>query len=136
MHWTNRHYLIISEVRFINCCFSLCGVKKSRFARHLIFVFLLYDVINFRQSGQGYFLLIKTRFWEQTYADIDALTMAELNKAVEEVKITEKYTNPTILKLERQVQIVVAQIPYLFAKCDDQAVYIKALRISDGMPVL
>ncbi len=62
--------------------------------------------------------------------------MVELNKLVEEMKATEKCTNLTILKFERQVHIVAAQTPHLFARCADQAIYIKALMIRDKIQVL
>ncbi|WP_375449088.1 hypothetical protein [uncultured Nostoc sp.] len=38
--------------------------------------------------------------------------------------------------LERQVQIVASKTPHCFAKCANQAIHIKALMLSDGMPVL
>lgn len=99
-------------------------------------MFLLYNIINCRQSGLKYFLLIKTQFWEQTYANVDALTIAKLNETAEKIKTIEKSINPTIWKLERDVQIVAVQTSHLFARCIDEAFYIKALMISNEMPVL
>ncbi len=127
---------IIQDGKFIQCKFLYVVTKKIRFARHSTFVFLLYDVVNRRRAGLGYFLLTKTRFWEQTHAEVDALTMAELNDAANEIQATGKCTNPAILKLERQVQIVAGQTPHSFARFAEQAVHIKALMINDGMPVL
>ena len=110
--------------------------KNNRFARHPTFLFLLYNVVNRRRAGLGYYLLTKTRLWEQTHTEVDALTMTELNEAANEIKTIGKCTNPAILKLERQVQIVAAQTPHSFARCAEQAIHIKALMISDGMLVL
>lgn len=42
--------------------------------------------------------------------------MADLNNVAAEVQNTKKCINPTILKLEHQVQIVVFQKTYSFAK--------------------
>lgn len=67
---------------------------------------------------------------------MDSLTLAELNKAAAEVQLTGKCTNPTIFELERHVQIVASQTPHSFTRCAGQAIHIKALMISDGMPVL
>ncbi len=51
----------------------------------------------------SYHLLTKTRFWKQTYAQIDSLSFEDLNKVATEIKTTRKCTNPTIFLLERQV---------------------------------
>lgn len=77
-------------------------------------MFLLYNVINYRQFGLEYFLLTKICFWKLTYANVNTLTMVELNEMAEKIKTIRKYTNPTILKLERQIQIVASQTPHLF----------------------
>lgn len=106
------------------------------FARYLIFVFLLYNVVNWHQAGLREILLTKTHFWEQTHAKIDASTMTKLNDAATKIKTIRKYTNPVILKLELQVQIVAAQTSHLFSRCADQAIHIKTLMINDGMPIL
>lgn len=80
-------------------------------------MFLLYDVISRHRAGLGYYLLTKSRLWVETHAQVDALTLAKLNAATTEIQTTGKCTNPTILKLERQVQIVASQTPHSFAKC-------------------
>lgn len=67
---------------------------------------------------------------------MDLLTLAKLNKIAVEVQLTGKYTNPTILKLECHIQIVASQILHFFARCAGKAIHIKALMISNGMPVL
>ena len=67
---------------------------------------------------------------------MDSLTLADLNEVAAEVKLTGKCTNLTILKLERHIQIVASQTPYSFARCACLVIHIKALIISDGMPVL
>ena len=107
---------IIQEGKFIQYKFLYVVTKKIRFARHLTFVFLMYDALNRRRAGLGYFLLTKTRFWEQTHSEVDALTMEELNDAANKIQATGKCTNPAIPKLERLVQIVAGQTPHLFAR--------------------
>lgn len=99
-------------------------------------MFLLYNVVSRCRAGLGYYLVTKSRLWEKTHTQVDSLTLVELNKAAAEIQLTEKCTNPTILKLEHHVQIVASQIPHSFARCAGQAIHIKSLTISDGMPVL
>lgn len=60
----------------------------------------------------------------------------EFNNTATKIKTTGKYTNLIILKLKHQVQIVAVQILYLFARCVDQVIYMRALMINEGMPVL
>lgn len=109
------------------------NTNNIRFAKHHAFLFLLYDVINRRRSGLGYHLLKKTRFWEETHAQVDSLSLEDLNKAAAEIKTTGKCTNPAILTLERYVQIVASRSPHSFAKCAEQNLFIRSLMISDGM---
>ena len=99
-------------------------------------MFLVYDVINRRQASLGYSLLTKTRQWKETHALVDAITFSQLEAAAIEIKKTGKCTDSTIFKLERQVQVVAVTTPHSFAKCADQAIHMKALMLSDGMPVL
>lgn len=99
-------------------------------------MFLLYNTINPWRSELGYFLFTKTYLWEQIHANVDILIIAELNKAVEEIKIIGKYTNLIILKLKYHVQIVVAQNHHLFTNCTNRATNINVLIISKKMPVL
>lgn len=56
-----------------------------------------------------------------------------MNKAVAEIKTTEKYFNPTIFTLECHVQIVVSCSLHFFAKYFEQNLIIRALIISNGM---
>ena len=100
-------------------------------------MFLLYDIsIDCRQLSLGYLLLTKRRFWGETCAKVNAITLSQLEAATTEIKKTGKCTNPDILTLERQVQIVASKSPHFFAKCVNQATPIKALMLNDGMPVL
>lgn len=99
-------------------------------------MFLLYDVINCRQLSLGYSLLTKRKFWEETCAKVNAITLSQLEAAAVEIRKTGKYTDPDILTLERQVQIIASKTPHSFAKCANKATHIKALMLSDGIPVL
>lgn len=64
------------------------NTNDIRFAKHHAFMFLLYDFINRHHSSLGYHLLTKTRFWEETHAKVDFLSLLDLKNAVAEIKIT------------------------------------------------
>ena len=97
---------------------------------------MLYDVISRRGPSLGYHLLTKTRYWEETHAQVDSLSLEDLNKAAAEIKTTGKCSNPAILTLERHVQIVASRLPHSFAKCIEQRLIIRSLIISDEMSIL
>lgn len=67
---------------------------------------------------------------------MNLLSLKDLHKAAIEIRTTGRYTNPAILTLERQVQIVASRSPHLFAKCAKQSLFIRALMISDGISIL
>lgn len=81
----------------------------------------------------GYHLFTKTRFWEETHAKVDSLSLQDLNNSAAKIKITGKCSNPAIFTLERQVQIIAFRFPHFFAKCAKQSLFIKALMTNDGM---
>ncbi len=99
-------------------------------------MFLFYDVINCQQSSLGYSLLIKRKFWGEICAKVNAITLSQFETVVAEIKTTGKYINPDILTLKQQIQIVASKSPHFFVKCANQATYIKALILNDGMLVL
>ena len=106
------------------------------FARHSTFMFFFYNVINCRQSSFGYLLLTKRKFLRQTCAKINVITLSQLEAVAAEIKETVKCTDPDILMLKQQVQIVTSKTPHSFAKCANQATHFKTLMLSNRMPVL
>ena len=99
-------------------------------------MFLLYDVIQRRESQLGYHLLLKSSIYKQTQKRIQNITLLQLKLAATEIKNTRRCTNPAILNLERQIQGVAKTASHLHSRCAEQAVHIKALMVSDGMPTL
>ncbi len=67
---------------------------------------------------------------------MDSLSLEDLNKAAAEIKTNGKYTNPAILTLEHQVQIVASRSPHSFAKCAKQNLFIRLLMINNGMSII
>ena len=99
-------------------------------------MFLLYNVINCRQSSFRYLLLNQRKFWGETYVNVNAISLSQHEAAAPEIKETGKCTDPDILMLKQQVQIVASKTLHSFAKCANQATHIKALMLSDGIPML
>jgi hypothetical protein len=60
-----------------------CTLKhhSRRFAKHLTFIFLLYDVIFLRQSSLGNLLQVRREYWDAVKHDFATLTFAQLHQA-------------------------------------------------------
>ncbi len=82
-----------------------------RYARHPVFMFVVYDVIYRRKAVLGYSLLIKSGILEKTEELIREITHAQLSAAATEIKETNRCTGAAILVLERHVQTVAAHAP-------------------------
>ena len=89
-----------------------------------------------RNSALGYFLLTEKSIFEKTQRQINSISVAQLERAASEIKATGKCTDGDIFALERQVQVVARSAPNSYAKCYEQAIYIKALMVDHGMPAL
>ena len=81
-------------------------------------------------------MLTEQSIFEKTKLQISRISYSQLKRAAGEIKRTGKCTDPNIFALERQVQVVTRLAPNSYAKCHEQAVYIKALMVNNGMPVL
>ncbi len=74
-----------------------------RYARHLTFRFLLYDLIQRQSSSLRYNLLVKKRNWSDIYKLVNCISYDCLRAVATEIKATNKCPDPDIVKLERQV---------------------------------
>lgn len=99
-------------------------------------MFLLYDVIQRREAQLGYHLLLKSSVYKQTQRRVGDITLFQLEKAATEIKETGRCTDPAVLDLEHQIQVVAKKAPHSHSRCAEQAVHINALMVSDGMPTL
>ena len=84
----------------------------------------------------GYYFLTGKALFEKTCQQINQINHSQLERAAAEIKTSGKCTDPDILALERQVQIMARSAPNSYAKCYEQIVYIKALMVNNGMPAL
>ncbi len=69
-------------------------------------MFLLYNLIQQRSSSLGYNLLVKKRNWSDIYKLVNNISYNCLRATATEIKATNKYTDPDIVKLECQVQTI------------------------------
>ncbi len=99
-------------------------------------MYVVYDVIQRRAAALGYNLLVKSQYWSQTQELIAGVTHNQLCKAVELVRITNTCKDPVVLALENLIQLVSAYVPHFFVKCHEYRLQIRALMITNGMPVL
>ncbi len=109
---------------------------SRRFARHPVFMYVVYDVIQRRATALGYSLLVKSQNWSQTQELIAGITHNQLCEVAELVRTTNTCKDPAVLALENLVQLVSAHVPHSFAKCYEYRLQMRALMITNGMPVL
>ena len=57
-----------------------------RFARHLVFMFIVYDVIHTCKIALGYNLLVKLGMWEKTEELIREITYSQLTAVATKIK--------------------------------------------------
>ncbi len=130
--WTIQHHFH----RYIHIVHIIEQANFNyRFARHPVFMFLVYDVIHKRKAALGYSLLVKSGMWEKTEELICEITYAQLTATATKIKETNRYTDAAILALERHVQTVAAHIPHLYARCFQFRLRLKALMVANGIPV-
>ena len=98
-------------------------------------MFLLYDVVQRCAAQIGHHLLLKSLIYQQTQRQVQEITFIQLEQAASEIKTTGQCTDPAIWDLERQIQVVAKSIPHSHGQYADQAMHIKALMVSDGMPI-
>lgn len=107
---------------------------SRRFARHPVFMYVVYDVMQRRSALLGYSLLVKSKQWTETQSLISNISYDELCEAADAVRSTNTCTHPGILALERQVQLVAAHVPHSYAKCFQYRLQLRALMVTKGMP--
>ena len=80
-------------------------------------MFILYNIIHRQKIAVRYSLLVMIKQWTETEKLIRNLTYTELISVTKEIKENNRYINPTILILKRQVQIVAVHAPHSYARC-------------------
>lgn len=76
-------------------------------------------MVNQREAQLGYQLLLKSLVYKQTQAKVNSITPVQLDQAAAEIKKTGWCTDPAILDLKCQIQIIARKAPHSYAKCMD-----------------
>ena len=101
-----------------------------------MFIYVIYDVVQHQTAVLDYSLLVKFQRWLQSQELIADIIHKQLYKAAELIKTINTCTDLAVLALKQLVQLVLAYVPYLFAKCYEYCLQLRALMITDGMPLL
>ena len=97
-------------------------------------MYLLYDMIQLRQSSLGHALLVKRRNWRSVRDDIASLTVDQLQDAAKAVSNGQPINNPIIRRLQRDLTIIGIQVPESFSQKLIMRTQIRGLIVRCGMP--
>ncbi|KAJ5198759.1 uncharacterized protein N7498_007876 [Penicillium cinerascens] len=107
---------------------------SRRFARHRTFMYLLYDIIQLRNSCLGNSLLIKRSQWTSVARDLDSLNVDRLQKAAEELSTNQTTSDPLIRRLLKNITAIGVQVPGSFFQKLQIRAELRGLLVREGMP--
>ena len=110
-------------------CITSINNYIYRYARHLTFIFLLYNLIQQQSFSLGYNLLVKKWNWSDIYKLVNNIFNDCFRAVAIEIKAINKCTDSDIVKLKRQVQTIALQVPHLYARYLEYRFILKALSI-------
>ena len=105
-----------------------------RFARHHTFMYLLYDIIQLRQSSLANSILVKRQHWKSTATDIESLTLEQLEKARKAIAAGQKVEDPVVKRLQKNLLAIGKRVPGSFAQKLMMRSDIKGAIVRYGMP--
>lgn len=108
--------------------------NKFRFARHRSFMYLLYDVIQLRNSCLGHSLLIKRSQWASVTHDLASLNYDRLRKAADEIATYRLSSDPLVRKLLKDITTIGARVPGSFFQKLQMRGELRGLIVREGMP--
>ena len=96
-------------------------------------MYLIYDVLQIRQSSIGHKLLVKRRNWKSTTDDIASLTSDQLQEAAKAIANKQVVDNPVIQRLQRDLVTIGKQVPQSFSEKLTMRSKINGLQVRLGM---
>ena len=96
-------------------------------------MYLLYDVLQLKQSSLGNTLLVKCKKWSSTKDDIASLTVIQLQDAAKAVANGQFIQNPIIRRLLRDLTAIGTPVPQSFSQKLKLRSQIRGLLVRDGM---
>ncbi len=97
-------------------------------------MYLLYDVLQLRQSSLGHALLVKRRNWNSVRNDVASLTVDQLQDAAKAVLNKQIIKNPTIQRLQQDLITIGMKVPESFSQKLIMRSEIKGLTVRGGIP--
>jgi hypothetical protein len=99
-------------------------------------MYLLYDVIQLRQSSLGHTLLVKRQNWRSVRDDIASLTVDQLQDAARAVSDGQAIDNPIIRRLQRDLTTIGMRVPESFSQKLMMRSQIRGVIVRGGMPAI
>jgi Helitron helicase-like domain at N-terminus/PIF1-like helicase len=96
-------------------------------------MYLLYDVIQRRNSALSNSLWVKRKDYNQVQEIISSLSYDQLIAAAESLRTTQKTSDPAITTLRRAIEAVAARVPNSFAEKQEMRLQLRALFIEFGL---
>jgi hypothetical protein len=97
-------------------------------------MYLMYDVIQLRNSSLGNNRLIKPSHWISVTCDINSLTTLQLQDAAKELAAGQSVNDPIIRRLLKNITAIGIQVPGSFFQKLQVSAEIRGLLIREGMP--
>ncbi|KAJ5367173.1 hypothetical protein N7541_001114 [Penicillium brevicompactum] len=107
---------------------------SRRFSLHRTFMYLLYDVIQLRNSCLGNSLLIKRSQWASVTRDLNSLSSDRLRKVAEELAANQVSTDALVRRLLKNITAIGVQVPGSFFQKLQMRAEIRGLLVREGMP--
>lgn len=96
-------------------------------------MYLIYDVIQIRNSSFGYNLLIKRSRWASVTRDINSLSTQQLQNATEQIT-ARQVADQTVRRLLKNITAIGVQVPGSFFQKLQMRAEIRGLLVRHGMP--
>lgn len=97
-------------------------------------MYLLYDVIQLRNSCLGHSLLIKRCQWTSVTHDLASLNYDRLVKAAEELAMHRSASDPLVRRLLKDMTTIGARVPGSFFQKLQMRAELRGLIVREGMP--
>jgi hypothetical protein len=97
-------------------------------------MYLLYDVIQLRNSSLGNSLLIKRSQWDSVTRDLNSLNVDRLKKASEELAANQITADPLVRRLLKNITAIGVQVPGSFFQKLQLRAELRGLLVREGMP--
>ncbi|KAJ5370019.1 uncharacterized protein N7496_006111 [Penicillium cataractarum] len=107
---------------------------SRRFARHRTFMYLLYDIIQLRNSCLGNSLLIKRSQWTSVTRDLNSLNIDRLQRAATALATNRVTTDPLVRRLLKNITAIGVHVPGSFFHKLQMRAELRGLLVREGMP--